>query len=247
MQIQGLLNGLAQVPGGILIQSGTLNHTSPYSMSQIVLTENWLLAHVQHNCIDNQCEASGTRPVYQEHQLTDQTQPSLTHKHPSNIVMNTAQMWDAIHIQYFQIPLTSLDTGDILTASVAKEVDACRFSIIHPTIKLLTFTNHVRAMVNPRTNQSQGQEKLEERLAKQSVQDQERFVRQHCSVGVGSSSAKGQQFGLKGWLISSVSGQWLQQPVKVKNIIFVRQQTQRLHVINVLHNNKDMGLMVLLS
>ena len=61
--------------------------------------------------------------MYQERELTDQTQPLVAHsQHPEDIVLNTAQMRDAIHVQTFRLCSPILEENEIVTANAAMEV-----------------------------------------------------------------------------------------------------------------------------
>ncbi|KAJ7907725.1 hypothetical protein B0H13DRAFT_1568050, partial [Mycena leptocephala] len=56
--------------------------------------------NVQHNCLDNQCRATATIPVFQERTKTSQTVARVAHtKNVNDIVLNTAQMRDAAYVQ----------------------------------------------------------------------------------------------------------------------------------------------------
>ncbi|KAJ7886066.1 hypothetical protein B0H13DRAFT_2535282 [Mycena leptocephala] len=60
--------------------------------------------NVQHNCMDNQCGPTGSRPVFQERERTNQTRAQIAHlQNPTDVVLNTAQMRDAVHLQRFRI------------------------------------------------------------------------------------------------------------------------------------------------
>lgn len=61
--------------------------------------------------------------MYQEREPTDQTQPLVAHsQHPEDIVLNTAQMRDAIHVQTFCLRSPILEENKIITASAGREV-----------------------------------------------------------------------------------------------------------------------------
>lgn len=78
---------------------------------------------MQHNCALHKCQADGTRSVFQERQLTTQTVPIVSHRGPaSDLILNTAQMRDAIHVQKFRVVSPTLNSEAILTASAAREV-----------------------------------------------------------------------------------------------------------------------------
>jgi hypothetical protein len=80
--------------------------------------------NTQHNCSEHNCGTEKTRHVYQERERTDQTRPVVVHRAPADVVLNTAQMRDAIHVQKFRHRSVSLDADQIITASAAREVIA---------------------------------------------------------------------------------------------------------------------------
>lgn len=79
--------------------------------------------NVQHNCVEQHCQASGSQPIYQERQLTKNTRPIITHvRVPNDLVLNTAQMRDAIYVQQFHIASENLDLDEIVHQSAVKEL-----------------------------------------------------------------------------------------------------------------------------
>jgi hypothetical protein len=79
--------------------------------------------NVQHNCAQYQCATTHVRHVYQERERTDQTQSMVSHsKHPEDLMLNTAQMRDAIRVQVYRLRSPDLDEEEIITASAAREV-----------------------------------------------------------------------------------------------------------------------------
>jgi hypothetical protein len=79
--------------------------------------------NTQHNCADRQCKATGLQHIYQERQLTMNTQPVVSHNRAENdLVLNTAQMRDAIHVQRFRIISQMLDSDAIVHQSAVKEL-----------------------------------------------------------------------------------------------------------------------------
>ncbi|KAJ7852389.1 hypothetical protein B0H14DRAFT_2293048, partial [Mycena olivaceomarginata] len=56
--------------------------------------------NVQHNCMDNHSAATASIPVYQECTKTVQTIMCIAHtQNLHDLVLNTAQMWDAVLVQ----------------------------------------------------------------------------------------------------------------------------------------------------
>ncbi|KAJ7796457.1 hypothetical protein B0H13DRAFT_1674837, partial [Mycena leptocephala] len=122
-------------PPSILLQKAFLDHArTRYGMPSITLLGEWSMhttenlictVNVQHNCIDNKCGPTGTRPVYQERAKTDQTRAQIAHtRNIEDIVLNTAQMRDAIHVQKFRVAAETLDFDAVVLRSAAKELDA---------------------------------------------------------------------------------------------------------------------------
>jgi hypothetical protein len=83
--------------------------------------------NIQHNCAEQECKAVGHQSVYQECQLTTQTRPIVIHNRADNdLVLNTAQMRDAIHIQRFRISSEILDMDGIVHESAVKGLAALK-------------------------------------------------------------------------------------------------------------------------
>ena len=79
--------------------------------------------NVQHNCVQHNCATAHVHHIYQEHECTDQTQPAVSHIHnPKDVVLNTVQMRDAVHVWRFQLQSPILDAEQIITTSAAWEV-----------------------------------------------------------------------------------------------------------------------------
>ncbi|KAK0434671.1 uncharacterized protein EV420DRAFT_1282461 [Desarmillaria tabescens] len=63
--------------------------------------------NVQHDCIQNHCEAEKVVPLLQEGEMTSELRERIVHqRNPDQMVLNTAQMRSAKHIQPFQVPST---------------------------------------------------------------------------------------------------------------------------------------------
>jgi hypothetical protein len=80
--------------------------------------------NVQHNCSEHNCRTANTRAIYQEGEKTNQVRPVISHAAPHDIVLNTAQMRDAIHVQKYRQHSETLDADRIITESAAREVVA---------------------------------------------------------------------------------------------------------------------------
>lgn len=67
------------------------------------------MVNMQHDCIKNHCTMSGTKEVFEEQENSRQTVPIVAHKNLSNLVLNTAQMRHAKHVQMLRIPITEIN------------------------------------------------------------------------------------------------------------------------------------------
>jgi hypothetical protein len=94
-----------------------VNLADIFNIQDILCTVN-----AQHNCSEHRCGTANTRDVYQEREKTDQTRPAVLHIMPQDVVLNTAQMRDAVHVQKFRQCLAVLDTDQLITESAAREV-----------------------------------------------------------------------------------------------------------------------------
>jgi len=80
--------------------------------------------NTQHDCDSNKCTTTGFRYVYQERVRTQRRAPIVEHlRNPDDLILNTAQMRDAVHVQKFRIPPDALDEPAILDASVRRVID----------------------------------------------------------------------------------------------------------------------------
>ncbi|KAJ7844241.1 hypothetical protein B0H14DRAFT_2585305 [Mycena olivaceomarginata] len=96
-----------------------------YGMPTVIMSGERKIYTTNHNCMDNQCGPTGLRPVYQERQLTDQTRALIAHsKNPTDLVLNTAQMRDALHLQRFRIDTQQMNTDTIIHQSAVSELAA---------------------------------------------------------------------------------------------------------------------------
>lgn len=84
--------------------------------------------NVQHNCSHHNCGTADTHTIYQEREKTDQTRSAVSHIAPHDIVLNMAQMRDAIHVQKYRLHPGTLNADTIITQSAAREVAAQKAS-----------------------------------------------------------------------------------------------------------------------
>ncbi|KDQ25284.1 hypothetical protein PLEOSDRAFT_1027446, partial [Pleurotus ostreatus PC15] len=81
--------------------------------------------NVQHNCAANGCTESGVRAIYQEREATARMKPTVVHQGPTDdLILNTAQMRDAVWIQYFRIPTAPLDRANAILHGAQAEIDS---------------------------------------------------------------------------------------------------------------------------
>ncbi|KAF8966226.1 hypothetical protein BDZ97DRAFT_1657897 [Flammula alnicola] len=121
-------------PDGLLLETVDSSNTSTkFQMPRLQYLNEWsfvpisdLLCTVntQHDCDTNKCTTSGFRYVYQERVRTQRRAPIVQHiKNPDDLILNTAQMRDAIHLQKFRIPPAVLDEPAVIDASVRRMID----------------------------------------------------------------------------------------------------------------------------
>ncbi|KAI9438663.1 hypothetical protein H4582DRAFT_2076295 [Lactarius indigo] len=119
----------ASRPDAILLQCANATwdgNAQPYRMPVVVPSDNWELlqitdilstVNVQHRCYNHGCKASGVEYIYQERQVTTQTRRVIEHINPSDCVLNTARMRDAMQLDTFRFqidPTSILFTDAIL-------------------------------------------------------------------------------------------------------------------------------------
>jgi hypothetical protein len=98
-----------------------------FALGEVDILEQDLLCtvNVQHNCLDNNCAATGSVPVLQERTKTTRTIARVVHvRNVDDVVLNTAQMRDAIHVQPFRLDSTPMDREVVINQSAAKEIAA---------------------------------------------------------------------------------------------------------------------------
>ncbi|KAJ7869102.1 hypothetical protein B0H14DRAFT_3083946 [Mycena olivaceomarginata] len=110
IQQVGSLAIFSSQPDGVLLQRAFIDLSSHAIWNAINTTlkpmDLLCTVNVQHNCIDNKCGPTGARTIFQERFKTNQTQAEIVHtRNVQDIVLNTAQMRDAIHLQMFLSPI----------------------------------------------------------------------------------------------------------------------------------------------
>lgn len=79
--------------------------------------------NVQHNCVKHKCRLTSSRVVYQEHEVMDRLDKGVSHTVPDDVVLNTAQMRDAIYLSPFRPQMPSYDRDTIITSAAMLEID----------------------------------------------------------------------------------------------------------------------------
>ncbi|KAI0043569.1 hypothetical protein FA95DRAFT_1460450, partial [Auriscalpium vulgare] len=80
--------------------------------------------NVQHNCPENACDTSREVHIRQERELTAHTRAAVRHYNPDDLVLNTAQMHSAEHVQQFRVPDAPIDRELAIVAGAATEVQS---------------------------------------------------------------------------------------------------------------------------
>ncbi|KAJ7823425.1 hypothetical protein B0H14DRAFT_2597923 [Mycena olivaceomarginata] len=133
IQQVGSLAIFSSQPDGVLLQRAFIDRVrTRYGMPSIQLSNQWSMhnakdllctVNVQHNHIDNKYGPTGARTVFQERFKTNQTRAEIVHtRNVQDIVLNTAQMRDAVHLQMFRVQSETLDLNTIVHNSAAKEL-----------------------------------------------------------------------------------------------------------------------------
>jgi hypothetical protein len=83
--------------------------------------------NTQHHCERNGCLSSGFRYIYQERVQTEHQTSVVEHRrNPQDLMLNTAQMRDAVHLQKFRVPSTTINRESLLQESVAQAINQRR-------------------------------------------------------------------------------------------------------------------------
>lgn len=81
--------------------------------------------NIQHHCMGNSCDCSATEEVFQERErVRGQTRDKVKHYNVGDIVLNTAQMRNAIHIQQHRQASGTLDREQAVTEGCIKAIQA---------------------------------------------------------------------------------------------------------------------------
>ncbi|TEB24420.1 hypothetical protein FA13DRAFT_1607880, partial [Coprinellus micaceus] len=112
-------------PDGFLLQRCVCSiDPSSYSMPYVASVDEWhsfqhvlCAVNVQHACSEMNpvCTPSGQAAVTQERKTTAHTRAIIQHTKPEDrLILNTAQMRDAVNLQGFRIPTSAIDEDDTL-------------------------------------------------------------------------------------------------------------------------------------
>ncbi|KAI6003459.1 hypothetical protein F5J12DRAFT_906149 [Pisolithus orientalis] len=86
--------------------------------------------NVQHNCAGHRCTGSSTVSVYEEHEKMTKTVKWIEHCEPLDLILNTAQMCDASHVQWFHTLVQQLDHDWAIHTGAAAEFNAQKIKIL---------------------------------------------------------------------------------------------------------------------
>ncbi|KAI6018600.1 hypothetical protein BKA83DRAFT_4464938 [Pisolithus microcarpus] len=92
----------------------------------VVVPANALICciNVQHNCAGHQCTGSSTVSVYEEREKTTKTARRIEHREPADLILNTAQMHNAIYVQQFRTQVQQIQRDWAIHTGAAAELNA---------------------------------------------------------------------------------------------------------------------------
>ncbi|KAJ6475843.1 hypothetical protein DFH09DRAFT_830782, partial [Mycena vulgaris] len=134
IQQVGSVASHASLADGILVQKVLLLRARPrYGVPSVVLTgerkhlgklNNILCTvNVQHNCLEKQVWAHRLPTCLSRARARHPHTSSMQHStNPMDLVLNTAQMRDAVYVQHFRISTPTLDRDAIILQSAANEL-----------------------------------------------------------------------------------------------------------------------------
>ncbi|KAG1784306.1 uncharacterized protein HD556DRAFT_1251521, partial [Suillus plorans] len=120
-------------PDAILLECGIIGESvASYSMPAVRPHGGFLLypieqilctANLQHQCQLHKCAASGTDFIYEERVKTSKTKLAIHHSgDPGDLILNTAQMHNAKHMQGLRIPIRQPDMNLAILEGAAREI-----------------------------------------------------------------------------------------------------------------------------
>ncbi|KAI0782791.1 hypothetical protein C8Q75DRAFT_727224, partial [Abortiporus biennis] len=78
--------------------------------------------NVQHNCAANKCKSTASHTIRQERETTTQSQPRIRHLNSGDLLLNTAQMRNSIHLQSFRIQAPILNQEQAILEGATREI-----------------------------------------------------------------------------------------------------------------------------
>ncbi|EIW86698.1 hypothetical protein CONPUDRAFT_69138 [Coniophora puteana RWD-64-598 SS2] len=129
--IIGRLSEILQVTGSVFVVSGV---ALPYHLPSLA-RQGWLVisaedvvcsVNVQHNCAAQSCSDSGVEHVREEREVSDRTRRVIVHRVPDALVLNTAQMRDAIHVQRYRLSPEPIDREHAIKTGAEAEIASQR-------------------------------------------------------------------------------------------------------------------------
>ncbi|KZP32183.1 hypothetical protein FIBSPDRAFT_1020441 [Athelia psychrophila] len=134
LQIVSMFSGLSTEPSFVLVQIGSLSdQPNTYHMSSLVASQTYALVQYDsivctvstpHNCAANKCDMSDQQTVYWERERTETTRPRVQHRNPEDLVLNTSQMRDAVHVQPLRTAFPAIDREQAILTGARAEVDS---------------------------------------------------------------------------------------------------------------------------
>ena len=96
-----------------------------YNVNLTLAQDILCTVNAQHDCHRNQCSTTGFWYVYQERVQTQTKYSTMEHtQNPDDLVLNTAQMRDTVHVQHYRIDSEPLDTNSVIQEGAARVIDA---------------------------------------------------------------------------------------------------------------------------
>ncbi|KAI0723525.1 hypothetical protein C8Q76DRAFT_614464 [Earliella scabrosa] len=133
LTVRGTPEDLHRQSNMILLHRASVTRANPkYRMPHIDMQNAYHLCriedlkctvNVQHNCDARGCTDSGSRRTREERLLTNKTTTMVEHNVPlDDLLLNTAQMRDALYVQPFRIASPDLNSDEITMVAVQREI-----------------------------------------------------------------------------------------------------------------------------
>ncbi|KIK72995.1 hypothetical protein PAXRUDRAFT_179524, partial [Paxillus rubicundulus Ve08.2h10] len=110
--------------------------------------------NVQHNCAANGCTDAAFTTVYEEHEVTYKKEKQMEHRSLDDVVLNTAQMRDAIYVQNLRMRADQLDRDQAIHAGAAAEIEAQKLKAqkVRQPLKKASGRSRLMASATPHLN-----------------------------------------------------------------------------------------------